>query len=95
MVVETALMATLSLAAGWVLGGLAHGYFAVYGLDLTWLSPETLTTAGVMIDPVLRSELSWARVVTLTALVFVTTMMSGLYPAVKAARVSPMAALRT
>ena len=95
VLVETALMATLSLAAGWVLGGLAHGYFAVYGLDLTWLSPETLITAGVMIDPVLFSELSWTRVVTLTSLVFVTTMMSGLYPAVKAARVSPMAALRT
>ncbi len=48
-----------------------------------------------MMNPVTHSELSWRRIVSLTAIVFVTTLVSGLYPAIKASRISPIQALQT
>ena len=95
VVAETTLLALVALAAGWVVGGMAHLYFAVFGLDLSALSPELLTTAGITIDPVIKSELSLNRIAALTLLVFGATLLSGIYPAIKAARVYPIAALRT
>lgn len=95
VLLETLLLALVSLAAGWLLGGAAHAYFAVFGLDLTSLSSDALTTAGVMMDPILKSELSWGRVLMLSSVALGATLISGCYPAFKAARVPPVAALAT
>ncbi|MEE8434049.1 MAG: FtsX-like permease family protein [bacterium] len=95
VLLETMLLALVALAAGWALGGAAHAYLALVGLDLSSFSQEALTTAGVMMDPVMKSELSLGRVLLLSGVAFGTTMASGCYPAIKAARVPPVAALRT
>lgn len=50
---------------------------------------------GSFMDPVIRTELSWDRVVQLTLIIFGATLGSGIYPAIKAARVTPVQALRT
>jgi ABC-type antimicrobial peptide transport system permease subunit len=54
-----------------------------------------METGGMFMDPVMYSSLSVARILSLSAIVFCTTLLSGLYPAFKAARVAPVAALRT
>lgn len=95
VLLETLLLALCGLGAGWVVGGIAHLYFAYYGLDLSFLAQEALTTTGVMMDPILKSELSGARVALLSGVAFFTTMASGCYPALRAARVPPVAALMT
>jgi ABC-type lipoprotein release transport system permease subunit len=95
VLIETLLLAVLAIAAGWAIGGLGHLYLAVYGIDLSSFSQQALTTAGAMMDPILKSELSWGRIAMLTTVIFVATLTSGLYPAFRAARISPMAALRT
>jgi ABC-type lipoprotein release transport system permease subunit len=92
---ETVLLALVALAVGWTLGGAAHLYYASYGLDLSGLYPEGFETGGMYMNPVIYTALSAGRVVTLTAIVFATTLLSGIYPAIKAARISPMAALTT
>jgi putative ABC transport system permease protein len=92
---ETALLALVAMAAGWALGGGVHLYFALEGLDLSNLYPGGLDTAGMHMDPVIYSSLSVGRVTVLSAIVFGTTLLSGLYPAIKAAGVTPVAALRT
>lgn len=92
---ETVLLALVSLALGWVLGGALHAWFAVNGLDLSSIYPEGVETAGMFMEPILYTELSWGRVWSLTAIVMFTTLASGFYPAIKAARITPMAALRT
>jgi len=96
VLIEAMLLAMVALLSGWVLGGAFHYYFAVYGLDLTGAyDPEALTVGTTMMDPVIRSELSISRMVQLSVTLFVTTLASGVYPAYRAARVTPMAALAT
>lgn len=93
--IETVMLALVSVGAGWVVGGAVHLYFATYGLDLSSISPEALKTAGVMLDPVMKSELSARRIAVLTLIVLGTTVLAGVYPAIRAARVSPLRALQT
>ena len=50
---------------------------------------------GTFMDPIVYTELSWNRVTQLTTIIFVATLASGIYPAIKAARVTPVEALRT
>jgi len=94
VLVETVLLAVLATTVGWILGALGHWYLAAEGLDLSALGEEGLSTVGVMMDPILRSELSMGRIVWLTVLCLLTTLLSGLYPAWRASRVSPIMALR-
>jgi ABC-type lipoprotein release transport system permease subunit len=95
MLCETVLLALVAMGAGWLVGGAAHLYFAVYGLDLTAFYPEGVEMSGMYMEPVIYSSLSVGRIAALSAIVFATTLLSGLYPAFKAARVTPVAALRT
>ena len=92
---ETMLLALISMAAGWAVGGLGHWYFAVEGLDLSSMGQEALQTSGAMMDPILKSELSWGRIGALSGIVFCTTMVTGIYPALRAGTISPIAALQT
>jgi len=46
-------------------------------------------------DPIMYAELSMQRVTQITVIVFFTTLASGIYPAIKAARITPVQALRT
>ena len=92
---ETMLLAVLSMVAGWVLGAAGHWYFAVYGLDLSSFSQDALQTSGAMMDPILKSELSWGRIGALSAMVFGVTVVTGIYPALRAGTVPPVAALQT
>ncbi|MDH4247697.1 MAG: ABC transporter permease [Deltaproteobacteria bacterium] len=95
VLLETLLLALVSLALGWAVGGSLHAWFAIQGLDLSSMYPEGLESGGMFMEPVLYSELSWTRVWALSGIVFFTTLISGIYPAIKAARVPPVAALQT
>jgi len=95
VLIETVLLALISVAAGWLVGGSLHLYYAANGLDLSAMYPEGLETSGMFMEPIVYSELSWGRVLALSAIVFGTTFLSGIYPAIKASRVPPVAALQT
>lgn len=92
---ETFLLSLLAVAAGWIVGGALHIYFATYGLDFSAFMPEGTQVMGTVMDPVIRSELSGTRVFQLTFVIFAATLATGIYPAIKAARVTPIEALRT
>ena len=95
VVCETLLLSLLAVIVGWIFGGGAHLWFSRYGLDFSELMSGGTEIMGTFMDPVIRTELSWERITQLTAIIFGATLASGVYPAFKAARVTPVEALRT
>ncbi len=92
---ESLLLGLLALAFGWLLGGGGHAWFGHAGLDVTALIGENTAMMGTFMDPVIRTELSGARIWQLSWIIFAATLGSGIYPAIKASRVTPVQALRT
>ena len=92
---ESLLLGLLAVAFGWLLGGAAHAWFSSAGIDVTALLGENTAMMGTFMDPVIRTELSGARIWQLTWIIFAATLGSGIYPAIKASRVTPVQALRT
>jgi putative ABC transport system permease protein len=92
---ESLLLGLLAVAFGWLLGGGAHAWFAHAGVDVSALIGENTAMMGTFMDPLIRTELSAGRVWQLTWIIFAATLGSGVYPAIKAARVTPVQALRT
>jgi ABC-type lipoprotein release transport system permease subunit len=92
---ESVLLSLLAVVIGWVVGGGTHLWFSTHGIDFSSLMAEGTAIMGTFMDPIVYTELSWDRVEQLTLIVFAATLASGIYPAVKAMRVTPVEALRT
>lgn len=92
---ESLLLSLLAVVIGWIVGGGTQLWFSTHGIDFSAMMAEGTAIMGTFMDPVVYTELSWDRVVQLTVIVFAATLASGIYPAVKAARVTPVEALRT
>ena len=92
---ESLLLSILAVVIGWIVGGSIHFWFAEHGIDFSDLMAEGTSIMGTFMDPVVYTELSFDRVTQLTTIIFIATLTSGIYPAVKAARVTPVEALRT
>ena len=93
---ESFLMGLLAIVVGWTVGGGIHFWFSEHGIDFTAMMGEGGNVMmGTFMDPIVYTELSWDRVTQLTTIIFVATLSSGIYPAIKAARVTPVEALRT
>jgi len=92
---ESLLLSLLAVVIGWIVGGGTHLWFSTHGIDFSAMMNEGTAIMGTFMDPVIYTELSQQRVIQLTTIVFIATLASGIYPAVKAARVTPVQALRT
>ena len=92
---ESLLLSLLAVCIGWIVGGGIHWWFSSHGIDFSALMTEGTAIMGTFIDPVVYTELSWQRVFQLTTVIFIATLASGIYPAIKAARITPVEALRT
>ncbi|MBI2525375.1 MAG: ABC transporter permease [Candidatus Rokubacteria bacterium] len=89
---ECASLAAAGIAAGVALGTGGMAYFVVHGWDLTrWA--EGLTLSGVLIDPVLRGAWTWRQVPSIALSLAALVTLAGLLPALRAARLRPVAAL--
>lgn len=95
VICESLLLSLLAVVIGWIVGGGTQLWFSTHGIDFSAMMAEGTAIMGTFMDPVVYTELSWDRVVQLTSIVFAATLASGIYPAVKAARVTPVEALRT
>jgi ABC-type lipoprotein release transport system permease subunit len=91
---ETLMLSFMSVLVGWFIGGPVHFWFAKNGLDISSLMSENMQMAGTYMDTIIYTELSFDRVFQLTFIIFFITLVTGIYPAIKAGRVTPIEALK-
>ena len=89
---ECASLAAIGVATGIALGASGMAYAVIHGWDLTrWT--EGLTMSGVLIDPMLRGVWAWRAVPVIAASLAALVVLAGVIPALRAARLRPVAAL--
>ncbi len=86
VMLEAVMIAAMASVLGMGLGLAGHLYFAVHGLPLDVFSSGDISAAGVVMDPVIYSDLSWSRILGCIALVVAMTLLLALIPARRAAR---------
>ncbi|HMK08319.1 MAG TPA: ABC transporter permease [Anaerolineales bacterium] len=88
---ESGLLAVGGILLGLAIGGAVVMYFTRYGLPL---KVENFGVTGMLLANKIYTQLTIKDAVTLTLMTFVVTLLAGLYPAVMASRMEPVAALR-
>ena len=74
---------------GLILGGALAWYFSTYGFYI-----GNMGVTGMLLGERIYAHLTLNDAVTLAALAFVVTLLAALYPALLAARMEPVDALR-
>jgi ABC-type lipoprotein release transport system permease subunit len=88
---ESAMLAVGGIVLGLAIGGLLIAYFTRYGLPLDF---EGYGFTGLLFPDKIYTQLTVQDTVRLTLMTFVVTLLAGIYPAVLASRMEPVAALR-
>ncbi|AMV72810.1 ABC transporter permease [Desulfuromonas carbonis] len=91
---EALILGLAALLLGSLLGSLATWYLVTVGIDLRTFLPENLEFGGVVFDPILRATWDIAWMVRIALYVLALALLASLYPAVKAARIRPVEAMR-
>lgn len=87
---ESSLLAVGGILIGLALGSIVIAFLSKYGFNI-----ESIGVTGLLISNVIYTELTLKDATTLTLLAFVVTLLAGVYPAVLAARMEPVEALRS
>ncbi|MCX6069359.1 MAG: ABC transporter permease [Chloroflexi bacterium] len=88
---ETGLLAVGGIVLGLVVGGAFVAYFTRFGVPVD-MSDFGIT--GMLFSDKIYTQLTVKDAVQLTLMSFIVTVLAGLYPAVMASRMEPVAALR-
>ena len=91
---ESVVLAALACAIGVVLGIGMGSYLEIYGLDFSTGSGEGFSMMGVVFDPVFYGEMRPADFMKPTIAVFIISGLASLWPALRAAYLRPVEALR-
>ncbi len=86
---ESSLLAVGGVIMGLILGVLATIYFNVNGFYV-----GNMGLSGIAITDTIYAKLTMDNLINLTIMTFVATILAGLYPAIMASRMEPVAALR-
>jgi ABC-type lipoprotein release transport system permease subunit len=88
---ETGLLAVGGIVLGLVVGGAFIAYFTHFGFPLDM---SQFGVTGMLWSDKIYTQLTVKDAVQLTLMSFIVTLLAGLYPAVMASRMEPVAALR-
>ena len=94
VITESLWLALLGLLLGVIITTPWFLYLVYVGIDFSAAVGQDYSAGGVLVDPVLRIRLYRESAVAILAGVFALTLLSGLYPAWRAARVPPVQTLK-
>ncbi|MEM6931214.1 MAG: FtsX-like permease family protein, partial [Myxococcota bacterium] len=95
IVIESMFLAGLASSIGLVLGLLLDGYVASVGLDMGTGGGEGFSFSGVTLDPVIKGIVTVRPIVEIVVAVFVVSVVASLWPALRAANLRPVEAIRS
>lgn len=95
VLLESLVLSLLGLAAGAILTAGPYAYLHHVGFDASvFLGSDSFDVTGVAVDPILRANIVPKKLAVIAATVVGATLLAGLYPAYRAARVEPADAIR-
>jgi ABC-type lipoprotein release transport system permease subunit len=95
IVFESLYLATVAGLIGLVLGGLLDWWAVAVGLDYSDTNGEGMQFAGMTLDPHLKGEINASGIIIPFVAMFVVSFLASLWPAIRAARLRPVEAIRT
>ena len=93
VITETLLLATLAAAIGLALGALLDAYLVYVGIDFS-VDGKGLSYMGVTLDPVIKGIVRPGGIILTVVTVYIVTLLAAIWPAVRAARLEPVEAMR-
>jgi ABC-type lipoprotein release transport system permease subunit len=94
VVLESMLLAGIATTIGLVLGGALDAYLVIHGIDFSASSGEGFSFAGLTLDPVIHGTVRPEGIVITVAAVIICTLAAAIWPALRAARLEPVEAMR-
>lgn len=91
---ESLLLGLLACVGGLALGGVLDWMLVEYGMTLTTSGGERLSTGGVLFDPRIYGVVRADRIVVTILSLLGVAVVAALWPALRAARLRPVAAMR-
>ena len=95
IVTESFLIGGLACVLGVFIGASVISYHAYCGFDLTPLVGQDLTVGAFRIQPIVHPWVSFLSVLKPIAVTWTVVTLAGVYPALRAARLDPIAAMRS
>lgn len=94
VICEAAILGSAAALFGSLLGSLSTWYLVEVGIDLRDFISENMEFGGVVFDPIIRATWTPVWMVESALYIILLSMIAALYPAFKAARLSPVDAMR-
>jgi ABC-type lipoprotein release transport system permease subunit len=94
VVTESMLLATVAAAMGLAMGGALDAWLVAYGIEFSVDGGKGITYMGITLDPIIRGVVRPKGIVFTVVTVYVVTLVAAVWPAVRAARLEPVQAMR-
>jgi ABC-type lipoprotein release transport system permease subunit len=93
VITESMLLATLATVIGVAVGGALDAYLVYVGVDFS-VDGKGLNYMGITLDPVIKGRVRPNGIIITVVTVYIVTLLAAIWPAVRAARLEPVEAMR-